>query len=154
MKIGVIVHSHTGNTLSVAKKLEEKLLTGGHSVSLERVVAENEDPAAAPKSPLKEKPDTAPYEIIVFAAPVRAFSLSPVMKNYLSQLPAMEGKKACCFVTQHLKYPWLGGNHAISQMKKILSAKGVDIIETGVVNWSHKERERQISDVVEKLGKL
>ncbi len=31
MKIGIIVHSHTGNTLSVAQKIKERLVSGGHS---------------------------------------------------------------------------------------------------------------------------
>jgi len=37
MNIGIIVYSQTGNTLSVAKKLEEKLSLAGHSATLEQV---------------------------------------------------------------------------------------------------------------------
>jgi len=37
MNIGIIVYSQTGNTLSVAKKLEERLSAAGHSVNLEQV---------------------------------------------------------------------------------------------------------------------
>ena len=39
MNIGIIVYSQTGNTLSVAKKLEEKLSLAGHSATLEQVKA-------------------------------------------------------------------------------------------------------------------
>ncbi|MDF2592532.1 MAG: hypothetical protein K0S75_1998, partial [Clostridia bacterium] len=37
MKIGIIVYSHTGNTFSVAQRLEEKLTAEGHSVKIEKV---------------------------------------------------------------------------------------------------------------------
>lgn len=154
MNIGIIVHSKTGNTLSVAERLKERLEPDGNTVTIERVIPENDDPAAAAKSPLKESPDTTPYEMLIFAAPVWAFSLSTVMKKYLDQLPDLQGKKVNCFVTHQFPYAWLGGNRAISQMKKALSGKGVNVNETGVVNWSNKERERNISEVIEKLSKI
>lgn len=34
MNIGIIVHSITGNTLKVSKRLEERLLGNGHEVLL------------------------------------------------------------------------------------------------------------------------
>lgn len=37
MKVGIVVYSQTGNTLSVATKLKEKLAAAGHSVALEQV---------------------------------------------------------------------------------------------------------------------
>jgi flavodoxin len=154
MKIGIIVHSHTGNTLSVAERLKEKLVSAGHWVKLERVTAINEDPSAAGKIQLKENPDTSGYDILIFGAPVRAFSLSPVMKAYLSQLPSLQGKKVSGFVTQQLKYPWMGGNRAITTLKKICAVKSAEMLDTGIVNWSHKEREKRIVEVLEKLSKL
>ena len=47
MKIGIVVHSHTGNTYSVAPRLKEELLKDGHSVNLEKVTAVNENQAEA-----------------------------------------------------------------------------------------------------------
>lgn len=88
MKIGIIVHSHTGNTLSVAQKIKEKLLTAGHSVNLEQVTAVNEDSVAAGKIQLKTIPDVSTYDILIFGAPVNGFSLSQVMKEYLLQIPS------------------------------------------------------------------
>ena len=46
MKIGIIVHSHTGNTLSVAERIRSELVEKGYDVELKRVSAENEDPKA------------------------------------------------------------------------------------------------------------
>ena len=116
MNIGIIVHSHTGNTLSVAEKLKDRFLAEGHLVTLEQVTAVNEDPAAAANVELKTIPDIAGYDVLILGSPVRAFSLSPVMLLYLNQLPLLQGKKISCFVTQQLPFAWMGGNRSIKQM--------------------------------------
>lgn len=151
MKIGIIVHSHTGNTLSVAQRLEEELVKAGHTVKLERVRADNEDPSAAGMAKLIEAPEVNEYDALIFGAPVRGFSVSRIMKLYLAQLPSLTGKKVGCFVTQQFPYPWLGGNKSVRQMKKLCRTKGVNEFVTGIVNWSHKNRDTKIIEV---LGNL
>ena len=88
MNIGIIVYSQTGNTLSVAERLKEALSSKGHTSSIERVeiVAESLHPK------LKAAPDTVPYDALVLASPVHAFTLAPAMKAYLAQLPELSGK--------------------------------------------------------------
>lgn len=154
MKIGIIVHSHTGNTLSVAERLKDVLTLEGHSVNLEQVVAFDENPSAATNVQLKIIPDVMGYDVLIFGAPVRAFSLSQVMKTYLLKVPSLDGKKVGCFVTQHFPYEWMGGKNSISQMKKLCSDKQANVFATGIVNWTNKEREKKISDLLEKLKKF
>jgi len=151
MNIGIIVHSHTGNTLSVAEKLKDRFLAEGHLVTLEQVTAVNEDPAAAANVELKTIPDIAGYDVLILGSPVRAFSLSPVMLLYLNQLPSLQGKKISCFVTQQLPFAWMGGNRSIKQMKKAIISKNGTVVETGVVNWSSKKREDLITDIINRL---
>lgn len=151
MNVGIIVLSNTGNTLSVAQRLKDALTAKGHTVSLERVTAMSQNPNTHEGKQLKDAPNTQSYDVLIFGAPVWAFSLSSVMKAYLSQLPALDGKKTACFVTQQLAHAWLGGNKAIREMKTICLSKGAVIFETGVVNWSKKERENQIATLIEKV---
>ena len=152
MNVGVIIHSHTGNTLSVGEKLKETISNKGHIVHLQRVRAMNEDPAAAGKIELSEIPDISGYDTVIFAAPVRAFSLSPVMKTYLSQLPDLSNKKIFCFVTQQLPRPWMGGNRAIKQMIQLITEKGGKVSDQSIVNWSCKDREAQITDILQRFS--
>jgi menaquinone-dependent protoporphyrinogen IX oxidase len=154
MRIGIIIHSHTGNTLSVGERLKEALIAKGYSVQLERVAAVNEDPQAKEKVRLKSIPDVSNYDAVIIGAPVRAFSLSPVMQAYLAQLPQIQGKKVSCFVTEHFPKPWMGGNHAIKQIVRFIAQKGVVVSGTGVVNWSCKARKEQIIDVLSKLFRI
>ena len=149
MRIGIIVHSHTGHTLGVAEKLMRKLQTEGHDVSLERVSVVDEDPNKMTNIQLASNPDIQAYEGLIFAAPVRGFSLSPVMKLYLSQLGTLNGKKVYGFVTQSFPFPWMGGNQSIKQLKRACQEKDVEVIETGIINWSNKNRESRIEELIE-----
>lgn len=153
MKVGIIVYSQTGNTLSVAEKLKERLVAAGHAVNLEKVISDNENPSVAGKVLIKG-PDPSAYEGLIFASPVQAFSLAAVMSAYLKQVPALEGKKTACFVTQQFPRPWMGGNRAIAKMKKFCAAKGAEVCGTGIVNWGNTKRLQMIDDVVESFGAL
>lgn len=153
MKVGLIVYSQTGNTLSVAQKLEEAIKAAGHTISIVRVEPES-DKASGPVIKLKSVPDVSPYDVIIFASPVQAFSLAPVMKIYLSKISGLDGKKVYCYVTQQFKKAWMGGNRAVKQITAACKAKGADIISNGVVNWSSSIREEQISDIVKRFSTI
>jgi NAD(P)H dehydrogenase (quinone) len=147
MKIGIIVHSQTGRTLFVAEKLKEKLTAAGHSANVERLTS------ADPKNVKIEKlPDLGAYDALVLAAPVQAFSTSPVMKAYLPQLPALNGKKVALFVTKGLPFKWTGGNKAISTMKDAVESKGGKVAGTGILVW-RGENNKKIDDLVEQISK-
>lgn len=154
MNVGIIVYSHTGNTLSVAQKLEQALKAAGHSATIERIEPVNNDLRSSGPAKLKSAPDVGPYDAVIFASPVQAFSLAPVMRLYLSQVSSLAGKKVYCFVTQQLKKAWLGGNRAVRQIKSACRAKGADIIISGIVNWSGDTRDKQIDDIVNRLGAI
>lgn len=154
MKIGIIVHSQTGNTLSVAQRIKEEFQAGGHSLFLEQVTAINDGQRGAGNVQLKVIPDISTYDMLIFGAPVQGFSLSPVMTAYLSQAASLQGKKIICFVTEFFPYPWMGGNRAIEQMIKLCESKGSNVLETGIVNWSSKKRPKQIEEIAKKVSSL
>ena len=154
MNIGIIVYSQTGNTHSVALKLQEKLATAGHSANLERIEVSGEAGPGAKDFQLTTKPAVDPYDALVFGAPVQGFALSAAMKRYLEQIASLQHKKVGCFVTKHLPFYWTGGNQAINKMKKLCTAKDGTICGSGIVIWSSARREQMITDVIEKLGSV
>ncbi len=149
MNIGIIVYSKTGNTLLVAKRIESALNKAGHQVKLEKVEAI--DGKEDEKAELKTAPFITPYDVVIFGAPVKAFALDPVMKVYLAQIVDLQSKNIYCFVTQHFKKPWLGGNQAAKKIKSICKNKGGEAKISGVVNWSSANRETQINTIVNNL---
>ena len=153
MNIGIILYSQTGNTLSVAQKLQEKLAAAGHTVTLEQIEVVGE---AAPGQAVQFKtaPDAAPYEALVLGGPVQAFSLNPVTQEYLKQCAPLQGKSVVCLVTQAFPFPWLGGNRAVHQIRRLCEAKGATVRGSGIVNWMKKSRDEQIVEVTDKLSRL
>lgn len=152
MKIGILVFSETGNTLSVAERLLGQYQADGHEAVIDRVTVQRVARAGAP-APLDNRPDPSAFDAVVFASPVQAFSLAQAMKTYLGQVDGLSGKPVALFATQHLKYPWLGGSRAIRQMSAACTAKGGKICSTGIVHWSRPDREDLIKKVVDDLGK-
>ena len=154
MNIGIILYSQTGNTYSVSLKLKEKLITAGHSVNIERLKVTGEVRPGTKDIKFETLPDAEPYDALVFGSPVQAFSLSSVMVSYLTQIASLQGKKVAFLVTQFFPFPWMGGNRAVGQMKKICESKGAAVCGVAIVNWSNPSREKRITEVVEKLSKL
>ena len=154
MKIGIIIYSHTGKTLSVAHKMQERLTAAGHSVEIEKITVVNDNEMDASKTQFKNIPDASKYDALIFGSPVRGFSLSAAMTAYLSQTAMLKGKNIFGYVTQFFPFPSMGGNRAIKQMKNLCEAKGVKSCKTGIVNYSNLRREKMIRDVVEKAGGL
>lgn len=154
MNIGIIIYSHTGNTLSVGEKIMEALLAKGHSVRLEQISVENDDPQVKGPIRLTAIPDPSPYDAVIFGGPVAGAQLSPFMKEYLTRLPALRDKKAACFVTQHFKLKWMGSTRAVKQITRAVEQKGTPIIASGMVQWSSEARDEQIRQVVDCLSQI
>ena len=154
MKIGIIIYSQTGNTFSVAQKLQKKLITEGHLVDLEKIKVVGKVTPRVKNIKFENLPDAGQYDALVFGSPVQAFSLSSPMSAYLAQVTSLEGKKVALLATQQFPYPWMGGNRTIGQMKKLCESKGAFVTGSGIINWSKSNREQRIVEVIDKLSKL
>lgn len=151
MKIGIIVYSQTGNTYSAAEQIKERLVRAGHSVEINRITIIGK--TSGKEIQFDFIPEVDNYEALVFAAPVQAFSLAPVMKAYLAQLASLKDKKIACLVTKQLPFNWTGGNQAISQMEKICQTKSGKVSGSVIVNWQPAKRE-QTKEAFERLSAI
>lgn len=153
MNIGIIVYSQTGNTLTVAERIKEALSAQGHTVSIERFQAETirKDNATIRLTAI---PDPSEYDALIFGAPVQAFSLDPAMSTYLKQIGPIKKVLTICFITQHFKKPWMGGNRAMQQLLDQIKTAGSSALAIGVINWSNKNREDQIVSLSERCAKV
>lgn len=150
MKIGFVFYSESGHTLSVLNQLEKVFQKKGHFV--EKIsLLEGYD---IKKRVLTFFPKVKEFEFILFASPVQAFSLSIAMSQYLKQVQLKESQKVGFLLTQYFKKPFWGGNRAIKQMKNFIQDFHPIILGEGIVHWSSKERDTQISSVVDKLGSV
>jgi flavodoxin len=153
MNIGIVVYSQTGHTLTVAKRLEEKLSADGHVVKLERVEATGAASPAATEVRLKTRPEIDPYDGVVFGSPVMGGALPPAMSGYMARLTSLEGRKVACLVTHFFRPAW-GADQTIAQMKEICESKGATICGEGNVRWFQLHRKQKIAEIVEDSSKL
>jgi flavodoxin len=136
MKIGIVVYSQTGHTLSVASKLAEKLASLGHKTSLKRL--ESED----------FKIDE--FETVIFCSPVHGGEPAQQMKDYINRIPSLEGKKAACMVTG--VFPaGMGRNKALESMKRLCESKGATVCGVASAGWWSFRRSVQIREAVESI---
>ena len=151
MKIGLIVYSQTGNTLQVAETLQKALVSAGHDAQLERITVADANFKSTEMPVFTNTPDVSAYDMLYMAAPVQGFSLCRAMKAYLAQLDTLAQKPVACFVTQFFPKAWMGGKNAVKQMCEEIAHKGGEIVATGVINWSNKQKDAQIEQLVKDL---
>lgn len=154
MNIGLVIYSGTGNTKSIAVKLQEKLTAAGHAVSLEEITITGDTPAQPGKFEFKHIPTVDSYDALIFGAPVQAFSLNPVMKAYMAQLPPLKGKRVALFVTKQLALLRLGGTGAIATLKKEVEARGGKVVGSEIVVWAEKKRAETTQKCIDSISKL
>lgn len=153
MKIAIIVYSYTGNTLSVCQQFKHHLDQSDNDCIIHKIEVNSEyDPNKGfNRFSITSMPDPTGYDALVFAAPVNAFTLSPVMKSYLRDIKPIKNIRTAFIVTQHLPYPFFGGNRALRRMKKFCRMSGADVTGGVVINWSRKDRQQQIDKALEFL---
>jgi flavodoxin len=151
MKIGIIVFSKTNNTFSIAERLRADLAEKGLDAEIQRIVPENDDPGVKPPIVFSNQPDVSPYDVIVFASPVWAFSLAGVMKEYLEQVSSLQGKKVFSYVTKQLASKFTGGTKANRQIKSAVELKGGTVEKSFIVSWKNKKREAEITSLIAEI---
>ena len=150
MNIGIFVNSKTGNTLSVAEKLRERLLALGHTVALERVVASNDGEMDINKIVISNPPSTQGYDLLVFAAPVNGFRLAFAMQAYLRLAFARRQTAGWFSSRRHSHSP--GWAVTVPQRHgKLVNCQRRYISATGVVNWRSPRTRILIAKTIENI---
>jgi len=154
MKIGLVVYSWSGHTKQVFERLRDALSAKGRNASIVEVEVLGERPQGSRTFQLPDPDDLSAYDALVFGAAVEAFSLSPVMAEYLRRAVGLGGKKVACLVSQQFPFAWMGGNRALRQMSKACKAQGASVIGSAVVHWTSSKRESSIAAAVERISTL
>ena len=135
MKIAIVVFSPTGNTLKVAKMLEDDLTGNGHSVQLLDLTRNGKlFYEKRYKEFLDEKVEA--HDILLIGAPVYAHHLHYNMLDVVKSLPTPDGKwskLAVPFVT----YGGISSGIALYEAAKTLKRTGRTVISGMKINAFH-----------------
>lgn len=133
MKIGIIVYSYTGQTLTAVKALQKKLAAAGHEAVLQCIETNTAVKPGTTDVTLKSPPALDDYEAILLAAPVWGGTPAPPMTVYLEQIPSLAGKQTAYLATGFFP-PAMGCKQAIAKMKAACEAKGAASLGSGSVS--------------------
>lgn len=154
MKIGMVVYSNTGHTLSVAEKLREKLVAAGHAVTLTELETIVPLQMGDTTAELKTLPVIDNYDALVLATCVRGGTPAPPMRVYLEKVSSLADKPVVCLVTGVFPFANWGRDQTLAQMKALCEAKGAQVMATESVGWMSPGRGKAIHSVVERLARL
>ena len=136
MKIGIILHSKTGNTFNVARKIASKCSEKNFNADIFRLQAEGKLYPRSKDITIVDPPAIKTYDLLIFGGPVWAFTASPVITTYLQSISNCSGKKVLCFVTMGFPFTFLGGTQALNKMNKLLDNSGAKILPGEIITSS------------------
>jgi len=132
MKIAIIFHSQTGQTLRLAKLMESKLTKAGHEVALTQLQTDVPVKEGSIRQPMNFEitnlPDVSGFDVILAGGPVWGFGPSTVIYKAITKLENLKGKKFLAFVTMGFPLTGLGGKATVKQMSKAAAVNGAIIL--------------------------
>jgi flavodoxin len=140
MKKAIVYYSKTGNTKMIANRFED--------FDLLEVKAISDDPNQKNLT-LVNPPKIDTYDYVIFASPVHGFQLSKIMAAYLNQLEHLDSKLIDLYITHFFPFAWMGGNQTLKQMKKIIKSKGGEVRYKFSINWSRKNKDLMIKEMID-----
>ena len=93
MKIAIVIHTQSGHTAQFGRAIASKFNQNGHECDVLPLRTTGQVSPGSRKFSIKNPPDIYNYDAALFGGPVWAFSASPVIMSYLSELKNLKSKK-------------------------------------------------------------
>lgn len=151
MKIGIIIHTQSGHTAQFARAIAAKFNCNGHEAEIEMLRTVGQVSPGSKKFTIKNSPSVEQYDAILFGGPVWAFSASPVIMAYLSQIEKIKNKKVLSFVTMGFPFAWMGGKQAIKALNQELDTSGGDVLSGEILQFLFRVDKKKMEQAVERI---
>jgi flavodoxin len=151
MKIGIVVHTVSGHTLTFAQRIRDKLVEKGHEVDLaglKVIGAPRIGFLGGGRFSIKSPPELDEFDAVLIGAPVWGFGPSTVIMKYLQEdVSKLKGKRALAFVTMGA----CGGKKSIQLMNDELEAAGADVLEGEALVYFLKVNHEKMNEAVGRI---
>ena len=158
MRIVIIVHSQTGNTLKFAESLRKELSGNGHEVKFTRLETTSPIKGGSVRQAMDIRftnlPDVSEADLILFGGPVWAFGPSPVIVEAIKQLGSLKGKSTLSFVTQGFPLKGMGGKAALAWLNRVAATQGAKVIPGSICCQMFHNLDQQIASETERIAAL
>jgi flavodoxin len=156
MKIGIFVHSQSGNTAKLALAITHCLREKGHDVDVELLRPIGKINPGTRHVEFKKLPEVNEYDFLLFGSPIWAFNASPVIVSLLHQITSLKGKKALYFTTSGFPSFMSGCKRAHKKVKELLQDLTAEVIDGYALSWgiwcSKKRLDQAVADICSKIG--
>ncbi|HUI90684.1 MAG TPA: hypothetical protein VLX68_00415 [Chitinivibrionales bacterium] len=153
MKIGIFVHSQSGNTARLALAVTHALREKGHEVDVELLRPVGKVNPGMRHVELKNVPELEGYDLVMFAGPVWAWNASPVIISLLHQVTGLKGKKAMFFLTSGFPQLISGWSRAHKKVRALLEDSDATVIEGESLFWGIWCSKKRLDAAVDRICK-
>jgi NAD(P)H dehydrogenase (quinone) len=158
MKIGIIIYSMSGHTVTIAKAIAERFRKENHDVDIKLLMVTGMTHPGSKRFSICNMPESEEideYDALVFGGPVWLFKASPVILKFIGWLEKLDGKSVTCFVTQLSPWPSFGGYQALKSMNDRLKASGGAILPGESIQYFFGSNKQKLNDTLERIyGKI
>jgi NAD(P)H dehydrogenase (quinone) len=151
MKIGMFIHSQSGNTAKLGLAVTHSLREKGHEVSIELLRPLGKVHPRVRHVEFRNLPEPDEFDLVIFGGPIWAFGPSPVIVSLLKQLTTLKGKKALCFTTSGFPTAISGARGAIRRINELLDGLGATVLDGVPLFWGFYCGKKKLDATVEKI---
>jgi flavodoxin len=151
MKLAIILHTQSGRTAELARKIAEVFRNAGHEVDISMLRTVGTVSPGSSKFEIKNAPEITDEDWIIFAAPVWAFKASPVIMKYLGTLKNLKGKKVVNIITKSLPFDWTGGTQALVAMNSEVETSNGDALQGEIVQSFAKASAEKLTEIAKRV---
>jgi NAD(P)H dehydrogenase (quinone) len=135
IKIGIFVHSQSGNTAKLGLAVTKALRGKGHDVSVELLRPVGKVNPWSRSVTFRTMPEMEEFDIVLFGGPNWAFGSSPVIVSLLKQLSTLKGKKTLFFITSLLPDSFSGAKRGIARVNELSDGLGATVLPGVPLFW-------------------
>jgi flavodoxin len=151
MKLIIVVHTKTGRTAELARKIAEIFRNAGHEIDIAMLRTVGKVTPGTTNFEIKNPPEINNHDAIIFAGPVWGFKASPVIMKYIGSLKDLKNKKIVNVVTKSLPFNWTGGNQALAMMKNEVESANGHVIRGEIVQSFSKASTEKLNAIAENI---
>jgi NAD(P)H dehydrogenase (quinone) len=151
MKIGIFVHSQSGNTAKLGLAVTHALREKGHDVSIELLRPVGKVTPWVRNVKFRTMPEPEEYDVILFGGPNWVFGSSPVVVSLLRQLSTLKGKKTMFFMTSALPDFCSGARRGIARVNDLCDGLGATVLPGTSVVWGMYCGKKRLDAITEEI---
>jgi NAD(P)H dehydrogenase (quinone) len=153
MKIGIFVHSQSGNTAKLGLAVTHALREKGHEVSVELLRPFGKVSLWSRNVRFRTMPEPDEFDILLLGGPNWAFGSSPVIVSLLRQLETLKGKKTLFFITSLLPDSLSGAQRGIAKVNGLCEGLGAKVLPGVTVAWGLYCGKKRLDKTVDEICK-